>query len=299
MSDLPAIPVVFVHGWSVTHTSTYGDFPERLRREARARAGLNLDIRNIWLGKYVSFHDEVRVADIAKAFEAAIRTELSDVLQRGVRFACITHSTGGPVIREWWDAHYVARGRPGACPMSHLVMLAPANFGSALGQLGKGRIGRLKSWFGGVEPGTGVLDWLELGSPEAWRLNRRWMSYPDTTSGRGRVFPFVLTGQCVDHALYDHVNSYTGELGSDGVVRAAAANLNTTYVRLEQETPVRSTARGRPYQAPLKVAERGAARETAFAIVPVSLIPAPRWGSCGACATTAATMSRSTTSSPA
>eukprot|EP01031_Cornospumella_fuschlensis_P043536 gene43536-53229_t len=43
-------------------------------------------------------------------------------------------------------------------------MLAPANFGSALAQLGKGRVGRLKAWFSGVEPGQGVLDWLELGS---------------------------------------------------------------------------------------------------------------------------------------
>jgi hypothetical protein len=28
-------------------------------------------------------------------------------------------------------------------------MLAPANFGSALAQLGKNRVGRLKSWFEG------------------------------------------------------------------------------------------------------------------------------------------------------
>ena len=48
--------------------------------------------------------------------------------------------------------------------MSHLIMLAPANYGSALAQLGKQRLSRIKSWFEGVEPGQGVLDWLELGS---------------------------------------------------------------------------------------------------------------------------------------
>ncbi len=48
----------------------------------------------------------------------------------------------------------------------------------------------------------------------------------------------MLTGQTIDRKLYDHVNSYTGESGSDGVVRVAAANLNAVHVRLEQVPPV-------------------------------------------------------------
>ena len=48
------------------------------------------------------------------------------------------------------------------------------------------------------------------------------------------LFPFVLTGQRIDRKMYDHLNSYTGEAGSDGVVRAAAANMNFNYVCLEQ-----------------------------------------------------------------
>jgi len=114
-------------------------------------------------------------------------------------------------------------------------MLAPANFGSSLAQLGKARIGRIKSWFAGVEPGEGVLEWLELGSPEAWELNKSWIQRDLMTFGRRPVFPFVLTGQSIDHAFYDHVNAYTGELGSDGVVRVAGANLNSSYVKLVQE----------------------------------------------------------------
>ena len=35
MSD-NTLPVVFVHGWSVTHTNTYGGLPERLAAEAAA-----------------------------------------------------------------------------------------------------------------------------------------------------------------------------------------------------------------------------------------------------------------------
>ena len=48
------------------------------------------------------------------------------------RFACVTHSTGGPVVREWLDRHYVRTGKLDDCPLGHLVMLAPANVDVAL-----------------------------------------------------------------------------------------------------------------------------------------------------------------------
>jgi hypothetical protein len=119
--------------------------------------------------------------------------------------------------------------------MSHLVMLAPANFGSALAQLGAGRLSRIKTWFQGVEPGTGVLDWLELGSRGSWNQNVDWIRSGGDRIGGNGVFPFVLTGQSIDRKLYDNLNSYTGEMGSDGVVRVAAANLNAVWVRLVQQ----------------------------------------------------------------
>lgn len=235
-----SLSVVFVHGWSVTHTNTYGGLPERLAAEAE-HYDLSLSVRQIWLGEYVSFHDEVRLEDVSRAVEAAVRRDLADLLEAGERFAAVTHSTGGPVMRDWVERFYGVAGRAGAretCPMSHLVMLAPANFGSALAQLGKSRISRIKSWFGGVEPGQGVLDWLELGSPEAWKLNAAWIAQGKQPLA-GSVNAFVLTGQTIDRKLFDALNSYTGELGSDGVVRAAAANLNATYVLLEQESEAR------------------------------------------------------------
>jgi hypothetical protein len=92
----------------------------------------------------VSFHDEVRLPDISRAFQAAVTNQLADLIAAGGRIICITHSTGGPSPQ---------------CPLSRLIMLAPANFGSALAKLGKGTISRLASWAGGVEPGQGVLDW--------------------------------------------------------------------------------------------------------------------------------------------
>jgi hypothetical protein len=225
----PPIDLVFVHGWSVTHTNTYGQLPKRLVLEGKERE-ISLRVRDIFLGKYISFHDEVRVEDLSKALDTAVKDQ--KLGQNGRRFYCITHSTGGPVVRDWYDRYYARK--KGQCPMSHLVMLAPANFGSALAALGKGPLGRIKSWSSGVEPGQGVLDWLCVGSDEAWKLNTEWIGSGAAEVGARKMFPFVLTGQSIDRSIYDSVNSYTGEMGSDGVVRVAAANLNASCVALSQ-----------------------------------------------------------------
>lgn len=217
--------LVFVHGWSVTNTSTYGALPQRLQQAAAAQ-GMGVRIADLWLSKYVSFDDAVTMADLVRAFDHALR----DLHLTGPSFACITHSTGGPLVREWLRAQ---RERPGAYStirLTHLVMLAPANFGSALAQLGKGLLGRMRAWFDGVEPGQRILDWLEPGSPESLSLNLDHIHGADPAD-QGQ-FLFVLTGDRPDRAMYDHVNSYTGEDGSDGVVRIAAANLNAAHAVL-------------------------------------------------------------------
>ena len=231
---MAAITVVFVHGWSVTNLDTYGVLPARLREEGK-KNGIDIQVEEIFLGRYISFHDEVRVPDISRAFKTALADQLPNV----TNFVCITHSTGGPVVRDWWNRY--CKGKRPKCNVSHLIMLAPANFGSALAVLGKGTLGRLGSWFSGVEPGQGVLDWLSLGSREAWDLNLDWIFIDESLVNPSGLFPFVLTGQSIDRKLYDSLNSYTGEIGSDGVVRVAAANLNATYFKLEQPLPVKNS----------------------------------------------------------
>jgi hypothetical protein len=253
--------VVLVHGWSVHSTDTYGKLAQRLKSEGPDA----IDVRHIWLSKYVSFRDEVRMEDLSRGFEAALRRELKAEIQAGRKIACIAHSTGGPVIRDWWDRFYVQAGE--RCPLSHLIMLAPANFGSALAQLGKGRLNQLRSAVKSVAPGQGVLDWLELGSAESWELNRRWIcEYADPADGDNPLFLFVLTGQRIDRKFYDHVNSYTGEPGSDGTVRVAAANLNAAYVRLVQQEPV--TVDGVDTADTLTPENLKFAAKTAFALLP-------------------------------
>ncbi|BCA94744.1 phospholipase [Legionella antarctica] len=221
--------VIFVHGWSVTHTNTYGELPQWLENQSKD-GKLNIQVGNIYLGHYISFDDTVTVDDIARAFDNAVRDEIADKLRHGERFACITHSTGGPVVRKWMDLYF--KNNLKKCPLSHLIMLSPANHGSALAQLGKSRLGRIKSFFEGIEPGQHVLDWLELGSDMSWQLNESWLHYDCTANG---IYSFVLTGQKIDRQLYDVLNSYTGEAGSDGVVRVTSANMNYSLLKLHQE----------------------------------------------------------------
>src|SRR5881394_1297154 len=91
--------VIFVHGWSVQNTDTYGELPAWLQEQ-----GVEHDVQNVYLGKYISFDDTVTVDDIARAFNNAVTEALGASIKDG--FACITHSTGGPVIRKWMDLYY-------------------------------------------------------------------------------------------------------------------------------------------------------------------------------------------------
>ena len=243
--------VIFVHGWSVRDTGTYGGLPRYLASQS-GPDGKPFTVSNVYLGRYISFDDTVTMDDISRAFEQAIRDELGKKLKSGARLACITHSTGGPVIRNWIDLYY--RKSLGDCPLSHLVMLAPANHGSALAQLGKSRLSRMKFFIEGAEPGERVLDWLELGSGAAWTLNETWLDYDCVGNG---LFPFVLVGQTIDRSFYDVLNTYTDEMGSDGVVRVAAANLNYSLLELAQDEA-----------GDLKPKRVWRAKPTAFGILP-------------------------------
>lgn len=219
--------IVFVHGWSVANTDTYGGLPLALQSSISTQ--LNIQVQHLMLAKYVSFADEVKVDDISRGMQHAVNEEVLPKLATGEKFVCVTHSTGGPVVRNWINQYY--QHNLTQCPISHLIMLAPANHGSALAQLGKGKLARMKFFTEGVEPGVGVLDWLELGSDQSWDLNRQWLDYDCTADG---LYVFALTGQRIDRAFYDNLNSYTDEAGSDGVVRVAAANMNYGLLCLVQ-----------------------------------------------------------------
>ncbi|TWB40436.1 esterase/lipase family protein [Nitrospirillum pindoramense] len=225
--------LVFVHGWSVTSVTTYGGLPDALVRQAALTApGLPLTVAHIHLGSYISFRDAIAMADVVRAFDQALRDTLLPGAPAGMPlpdFSCVTHSTGGPVVREWVSRLYDGGTGLRRPPLRHLVMLAPANHGSPLATLGKERVGRIRAFFDGVEPGERILDWLALGSADQWRLNGRWLEYDPTAVD---LYPAVLTGQAIDGHFYDFLNSYLAEEGSDGVVRVAGANLNCLFLTL-------------------------------------------------------------------
>ena len=85
--------VVFVHGWSVINTDTYGGLPQALAANNGA-----VKVTHLFLGKYISFADEVTVDDLARGMQHAVNTEVLPLLQPDEKFACITHSTGGALL---------------------------------------------------------------------------------------------------------------------------------------------------------------------------------------------------------
>ncbi len=214
--------VVILHGWS--------DSSDSFKPLARFLKNNGFRTVSIHLGNYLSLRDDVRIEDVAKRMEQAIRVAQSRSRNRlGPRFDLIVHSTGGLIARQWIAAHY--QNRP--CPVQNLIMLAPANFGSVLAHLGRSMLGRLiKGWRTGFETGEEMLQALELGSPFQWQLAQQDLFVPEGMTagstpalyGADRVRPFVLIGT---YPYQDRVNRLTNENGSDGVVRVAAGNLNS------------------------------------------------------------------------
>lgn len=205
--------VLLLHGYNVTSTRTYGVLPARLKNAGHK-------VRNIYLSKYVTLDDDLTLADIVRGLQAALVDVYGSKLE-AKEFACITHSTGGLVARAWISTYFADRMR--ALPMTHLIMLAPPNNGSRLATLGKSRLSRLRSVLG-MEPGVKILDELELASEFQWELNSLWMR--KKLHHANGFYPFVITGQWIDKKIWDVLAPATYERGSDGVVRAAAANLN-------------------------------------------------------------------------
>jgi len=222
--------LIFVHGWSVHSHKTYAKLPLVIQKQAQ-QLGIEINTIDLKLARYISFDDSIEMRDITRAFHQAIAEQIPDNSDRSQPFACITHSTGSPVVRAWMDEFY-GKDQQKKVPLTHLITLAPANHGSALAQIGKGRLGRIKAAFEGIQPGIKILDWLELGSTGQRDLNYHYLDYQSPSYGN--PFLFTITGQYIDAKLYDHLNSYTGEPGSDGVVRVAAANMNFRKVVLAQ-----------------------------------------------------------------
>jgi len=215
--------VAIVHGWSDTSKSFHdlGDF----------LVANGYDTKQIWLTDYVSIDDDVRIEDVAKRMHAVLQGAVA-AGQLTVPFDMIVHSTGGLVAREWISRHF-----PNGIdsPVKRLVMLAPANFGSRLASLGKSMLGRvIKGWNNWFQSGTEMLAALELASSYQWDLARRDLLDPIGNGsgpyGHNKVWPFVIVGS---RGYSSGLRAVVNEGGSDGTVRAAAANLNAIGLTID------------------------------------------------------------------
>ena len=216
-------PIIILHGWNSTSASF-----ERLA--TLLRAALHRDVSIISLADYLSLEDEVRFDDLTTAMHAAWKRHELPTRTGGVD--AIVHSTGALVIRDWLQRHY----GPDRSPVKHLVMLAPANFGSSLAHKGRsfiarGTLGFIRKREGRpFETGTRILRGLELASPHTWRLAER-----DRFGAGGlRYQPGnVLCTVLVGNTGYRGIRSIVNEDGSDGTVRVSTANMNCVRIRAE------------------------------------------------------------------
>jgi pimeloyl-ACP methyl ester carboxylesterase len=226
MPDRARNQVVILHGWSDTSDSF-----APLAKFLEARNFRTLDL---FLADYLSMDDDVSIEDAAKAMQAAVQARVADG-ELKPPFDLIVHSTGGLVARTWLAA-YCAGLNSAQMPVQRLLMIAPANFGSKLADVGQTILGRVvKGWDHGFHTGRLMLDSLALGSPFQWELASRDLFGPDAGEaapvyGAELVWPFVIVGSMpYQHGLRQMVN----ENGSDGTVRVAAANLNAYGATLD------------------------------------------------------------------
>ena len=216
-------PIVILHGWSDVSAS-FEPLARLLRQKLNGR-----QISIIHLADYVSMEDEIRFDDIVSAM--AMAWERNGLPTSRGSVDAIVHSTGGLVIRDWLQRNY----GPKNAPIKHLVMLAPANFGSPLAHKGRSLAGRI--WKGFVvkrprgaafETGTHILKGLELASPYTWDLAERDRFGDGGNMYRpGNVLCTVLVGQDANSVS----NAIANEDGWDGTVRVATANMDCARIR--------------------------------------------------------------------
>ncbi len=223
--------MLIVHGYSDGSASFTGlrDF---FVRSGRYRA------EDVWLVDYASMDDEATYDDFADKLDSDYERIFGDSSER-IDVAC--HSTGALVVRAWLALRRSRDSGPGRpkCPVEHLLMFAPANFGSDLAGLGQSFLGKFRSTFFNsfskkgdfMESGRVVLQGLEPASPFQWRLSHKDLHGDGFFSPAGaddeRCYPFVLAAGNYYGGLEAELLKKRAKPGTDGTVRICGTALNT------------------------------------------------------------------------
>ncbi len=212
-------PLVIIHGWS-DNSASFKQLAIALQTRLKRAARL------INLADYVSMDDEVTYDDLVTALSFA--WQVNKLPNTPSSVDVIVHSTGGLIIRDWISRNFT----PQTVPIKHLVMLAPANFGSALAHKGNAFYGRIIKGFNSqklLQVGAKLLKGLELASPYSWQLAQRDRFGTKNFYGPDNILCTVLIG----NTGYKGISAAANEDGSDGTVRIACANLNCAYIKAD------------------------------------------------------------------
>jgi hypothetical protein len=205
------------------------------------------DRDSIYYVNYASMDDEATFKDFADKLDDDYNR-----LFNGERIDVACHSTGALVVRTWLALRaetQKALGRQLDCPVDHLLMFAPANFGSDLAKLGQSFLGKVRSTFFNtnrrqgddfMESGKAVLEGLEPASPFQWTLSDYDLfrdNYFNPTCLNNRVcYPFVFAaGSNYGGSFEARILKNRAKPGTDGTVRICGTSLNSRKLLLSFE----------------------------------------------------------------
>jgi hypothetical protein len=223
---------LIIHGWSDCSAS-FADMKNYL---VKKNIG---EVATIYYADYESREDNITYEDVIEGLNnELIRQKL--IYNNGSSdhdLKIIVHSTGGLVVRHWLWRYYGKTDRVALCPVTNLVMLAPANFGSPLAQMGKSFIGGLVKgrWKVGdlLETGKIMLDGLELGSAYQWTLAHNDLLGKEKYFMPNQIRTTVLVGD----TDYKGIRGWLNKPGTDGTVVIAGTNLNSAKLCLQFTQP--------------------------------------------------------------
>ena len=212
-------PLIIIHGWSDAASSFQG------LANHIAEAGQR-DIHLINLANYISMDDSIFMDDLVVCLQRAWQRHNLPLDPFSVDV--IVHSTGALIIRDWITRYFT----PTTVPIKHLLMLAPANFGSPLAQKGRALIGRIIEGMHSrklFETGSHILKALEIASPYTWQLAQKDRFGRYNFYGPGRILCTVLVG----NQGYSGIRAAANEPGTDGTVRLSTANMNASQLEVD------------------------------------------------------------------
>lgn len=240
--------LLILHGYSDGATSFTG------LRDYFTRMGAYAP-QNVFLLNYASMDDDADFCDFADKLDE----DFAKLLQRlglppGERFDLACHSTGSLVARAWLRLHYQREREAGVAqptsPVEHLLLFAPANFGSDLAEMGQSFLGKFRTTFFNThqvegntwETGKRVLQGLEPASPFQWTLSADDLhgdGYFNPELGPDRVcYPFVFAAGTGYGGIEARIIRDRKKPGTDGTVRICGTSLNTRKCVIDFCDPV-------------------------------------------------------------